>query len=120
MSLVPDAARAAVALACLALAGCGGSDSDDEDKQPAATLDPTAVRLVDCGDWQAADEGRRDEMVAALRRFAGGPSGSPAGHGTTLEDADAHQLFDSRCAPQYAAQFKLYKLYTRAAAFAPR
>jgi hypothetical protein len=50
----------------------------------------------------------------------GGPVGSPAGHGATLPDARAYELFQHYCAYGFASQFKLYKLYTRAAAFTPQ
>ena len=115
---------AAAVLIALGLPGCMGSGSDDGDGSPDAPMpSPTEVRLVDCEDWRAADEDRREVIVSALRTFAGGPSGSPAGHGATLDDADAHRLFDSYCAQDFATGFKLYKLYTRAASFgagAPR
>jgi hypothetical protein len=111
---------AAAVLIGLGLSGCMGSDSEDGGASAAPKPSPTEVRLVDCADWRAADAGRREAMVSALREFAGGVSGSPGGRGATLDDADAHRLFDSYCARDFAAQFKLYKLYTRAASFGAR
>jgi hypothetical protein len=55
--------------------------------------------------------------VRELRRFAERPVGSVAGHGSVLDDADAYRLFENTCSHYYARSFKLYKLYTRAAAF---
>ena len=52
-----------------------------------------------------------------LRDFAGGPTGSPAGHGNVLSDKRAYELLENWCANDFARGFKLYKLYTRAAAF---
>jgi hypothetical protein len=78
------------------------------------------VRLVDCADWRAADGEQRVAMIAALREFAGGPSGSPGGRGATLPDDDARRLFDNYCAESFATHFKLYKIYTRAASFGAR
>jgi hypothetical protein len=114
---MPARRATAAAVAALSLAGCGGSNGGDpaDERPPAAGA--TEVRLVDCADWRAADAGRRREIVAAVREFAGGESGSPGGHGATLDDAEAVRLFDSYCGQEFATGFKLYKLYTRAASF---
>jgi hypothetical protein len=112
-----DGAAVAV-LAGAALAGCMGSGSSERhapDDAGARIAEP--VRLVDCRDWKRADVRERYGTVAELRRFASGPSGSPAGRGRALEDDKAYQLFESYCANDFASHFKLYKLYTRAAAF---
>ena len=115
----PRAVCAVLALlAALTLAACNDGESDSNDQGSGASA--TEARLVDCADWRSADEGRRDDIVEALRRFAGGPSGSPAGRGATLGDDDARRLFDSYCAQEFATGFKLYKLYTRAASFGVR
>jgi hypothetical protein len=55
-------------------------------------------------------------MIRALRDFAGGPTGSPSGRGATLDDDKAYRLFQGNCEQDFARRFKLYKLYTRAAA----
>ena len=75
------------------------------------------TQLVKCADWSDADVRERYGTIAALREFAGGRTGSPAGRGATLEDDQAYELFDRWCEQSYARGFKLYKLYTRAAAF---
>jgi hypothetical protein len=108
----------AIGLLAVALAGCGGSDPEDDQAagRPAAPA-PVEVRLVDCTDWRTASADERSEVVAALREFAGGPVGSPAGYGATLPDGEARVLFDSHCAQRHARRFKLYKLYTRAASY---
>ena len=66
-----------------------------------------------------------DPSIAVLRvrgreikRFAGGPVGGQ-GHGAVLPDDRAYTLFQHYCSYGFASQFKLYKLYTRAAAFTP-
>lgn len=126
MSLVQDAGRAQVAarfggllLAGLLLAGCFGSAGGDAPQQgPAARL--VQVRLANCRDWRRAGVRERATTVAAVKQFAGGPSGSPGGHGATLPDDKAYELFDSYCRYRFARGFKLYKLYVRAADFAKR
>ena len=42
--------------------------------------------------------------------------GSPAGRGGVLDDDKAYDVLQTECGPDYARGFKLYKLYTRAAA----
>jgi hypothetical protein len=73
---------------------------------------------VDCTDWKRASLMQRYGTIKEIRDFAGGPVGSePGGHGATLPDDKAYKLFERSCAHYYARGFKLYKLYTRAAAF---
>jgi len=67
----------------------------------------------------AGTEAERDGSLIRLRRFAGSPVGSSAflKNGPVLTDQRARKLLNSFCARPYARAFKLYKLYTRAAAF---
>ena len=118
--MVHHAARAAVAgaLAALAISGCGGGDpaGGQPDLAGGARIgQPT--QLVQCADWKEADVRERYGTLEALRSFAGGRTGSPGGQGATLEDDEAYELFERWCAQSYAQGFRLYKLYTRAAAF---
>ena len=121
MHVVHHAARAAVALAALALPGCMGGTAEEGQ----AALDSGArigapTQLVRCADWSEANVRERYGTIDALRQFAGGPTGSPSGLGATLDDDEAYQLFERWCAESYAHGFRLYKLYTRAAAFGER
>ena len=116
----PRAAAGVAAALAITFGACGGSGSDEQAQKRAPAPNPTEVRLVDCADWRAADAGRREQIVAAVRTFAGGESGSPGGHGATLDDAEAARLFDNYCAQDFATRFKLYKLYARAASFGAR
>jgi hypothetical protein len=75
------------------------------------------VRLADCQAWRDASLRERHDALASLRAFAGDRTGSPAGHGRTLPDDTAYDVLERACEPGYASHFKLYKLYTRAAAF---
>lgn len=75
------------------------------------------IRLADCTDWRKADAAARLGTVGQIRDFAGGPVGSRGGRGATLPDERAYDLFQGYCENEFARAFKLYKLYTRAAAF---
>jgi hypothetical protein len=99
------------------LAGCLGSDDDQAPADAGARLGPP-IRLTDCTDWRQFSPRERSATIRALRAFSGGPTGSPAGRGTTLDDDAAYKLFDGYCEQSFARSFKLYKLYTRAASFA--
>jgi hypothetical protein len=118
--VVHHAARAAVAaaLSALALSACGGGDSaaGQADLGGGPRIG-APTQLVKCAHWQKADVRERYGTIELLRDFAGGPTGSPGGHGATIEDDEAYDLFERWCGRSYAAGFKLYKLYTRAAAF---
>lgn len=101
------------------LAGCSKSGGDAPVSGAGPGLD-VPLRLADCADWNGATVGQKLATVDRVQAFAGGPSGSPAGHGVTLPDDRAFNLFESYCSADFARAFKLYKLYTRAAAFTAR
>lgn len=111
----PLSAAAAIALLGAGLSGCSGSGGAPPEQGGARIGTP--VRLADCTDWRRADVRERFGTIRDLRDFAGGPVGSPAGHGATLDDDKAYKLFQNYCREDFALHFKLYKLYTRAAAF---
>jgi hypothetical protein len=111
---------AALALLCGAAgAGCSGSDPNSATPQVQGPHINVPLRLADCTDWEKSDVSQRLGTVGELRAFAGGPTGSPAGHGNTLDDKKAYDLMQGYCHNYFARGFKLYKLYTRAAAFSP-
>lgn len=115
--MVHHASRAQVATAILlacGLAACGGGDS----QAPVAGLG-APVRTANCGDWNKGSPRARRQTIEQVRAFAGGPVAG-GGHGNTLTDDEAYELFDKLCDPYYARGFKLYKLYTRSAAFSPQ
>jgi hypothetical protein len=105
---------AAIWLAAAALAGCGGGEPQQNVGGPDLGV---PVRLADCQDWRDATVSERLGTVHELRDFAGGPVGSSKlKHGPVLDDEKAYELLDHECATDYTSAFKLYKLYTRAAA----
>jgi hypothetical protein len=78
---------------------------------------------LNCTDWQEASEAEQDAMAAKLGGFAGGVVNvgvADIGHGATLTAEQAQRLYDGACAPAYASEFLLYKLYTFAGAFSGR
>jgi hypothetical protein len=128
VSLVRDAAKAwilsrsaalaAVAILTAALTGCSESGGDPPVSGAGPGID-VPLRLADCEDWNRASVAEKLATVDRVEAFAGGPSGSPAGHGTTITDDQAFHLFENYCSADFARAFKLYKLYTRASAFEP-
>jgi hypothetical protein len=108
------AAFAAVGAACAALlAGCGGEEGSAP--PPEAQPEGLSARVADCRDWNAASAEVRLATVESIREYAGGPT--TGGSGATLEDEEAYDLFEGWCSNDFARRFKLYKLYSRAAAF---
>ena len=108
----------ALGILAVGLAACGGSDSPAPPGDGSGPRVDAPLRLADCTDWKGADVSERIGTVRDLRAFAGGPTGSPAGHGAVLDDEQAYRLLQGYCENEFARAFKLYKLYTRAAAFA--
>jgi hypothetical protein len=118
--LVQHARRASLAaavVAALALPGCLGGSSSNPPKSAGVRLGQP-LTLADCRDWRRASPQEREGTVRDLRHFAGGPVGESSGRrGATLDDDKAYQALDNYCKADFARGFKLYKLYTRAAAF---
>jgi hypothetical protein len=101
-----------------ALAGCGDSSTSAEQAQEDFGVNLGApIQLANCEDWNAGNVDERLGTIRQIANFAGGPVGSPAGHGATVPEEDAYDLFERFCANDYARGFKLYKLYTRFSAF---
>jgi len=103
-----------MAAGALVLAGCGGGD------KPASKPPPIPLATFNCGQWTVARADIRQAVLNELHGFYGGPvSGHrrTKAYGTVLSDEHATKLFDGSCARRFAANFTLYKLYARAAAF---
>lgn len=127
MPLVHDAAPAAAvgrfataAIAALvataALAGCSESGGDPPVSGAGTGID-VPLRLADCSDWNSASVAEKLGTVDRIEAFAGGPTGSPNAYGKTLPREKGYDLLEGWCGNEFARSFKLYKLYTRAAAF---
>ena len=77
----------------------------------------SVASLVECRDWNEATPEQKLATIADVRsqvnRQDAGIS-APA-----LTDEEAQDVFDSTCEPEWAQGLRLYKLYARAASFAP-
>lgn len=111
--------RAAVAgaLSALTVAGCGQAHAEGE-TQPVGVGQERAgsvAALAQCSDWREGTEEERRATVADIQaqlNQAGADGPTP-----DLPEDEAYDLFERACANDYAAGFRLYKVYARAAAF---
>jgi hypothetical protein len=108
---------AAAVLTASALAGCGGSTSSDGSDAGIGGSLAAPINLADCTDWQQASVDERLGTIEQIREFVGGPVSGARGRGVVLDDEKAYDLFENYCENEFARGFKLYKLYSRAAAF---
>lgn len=77
----------------------------------------SVASLAQCSDWAAGD---RDQRIATLHDIRAQVNQTGAAEPTTdLSDEKAYAVLQRTCSQPYAAGFRLYKLYTRAAAFSP-
>jgi hypothetical protein len=103
-------------LLALVVAACGESSGDP----PPAGAGPNVgapINLADCTDWKQASVDQRLGTIEQLKNYVGAPVAGTGGSGGTLDDDKAYDLFENYCANEFARGFKLYKLYSRAAAF---
>ena len=117
-----QAVRLALSVAVVALvAGCGGGGGSTPAKTTAAKSGGITVihkdlgvdvRLADCTDWNKGDRTARLGTIHEIGTAVPGQA--------ELTDDQAYSLFENWCSHSYATAFKLYKLYTRAAAFTPQ
>jgi hypothetical protein len=100
----------------LVVAACGESSGDP----PPSGAGPNVgapINLADCTDWKQASVDQRLGTIEQLKSYLGAPVSGTGGSGGTLDDDKAYDLFENYCANEFARGFKLYKLYSRAAAF---
>jgi hypothetical protein len=105
------------ALLPVLFAGCS-SDAGHHPHQVAQLYDAT-VRTAKCADWVAAGTAERHKLVLGMRAFFGGRVDQPGQRGQVLANRRAGTLFDNYCAPPYAGNFSLYRIYGNSAGFAP-
>jgi hypothetical protein len=117
----PRASATALALVLIAgaLVGCGG-DATAQDPSVQGVGDQvggSVASLAQCRDWNAGSEAEKQATIADIRSSLTPQSQEESG--TSLSDERAYELFEHSCTEEFAQGFKLYKLYARAAAFAP-
>ena len=105
----------ALVAAVAVVAGCGG---EAEPANPVGEVRVgTVAPLAQCRDWLAADDEQRLATIADIRRQVN--TGDLEHENVELTDEQAASVFDGACANDFAAGFRLYKLYYRAAAYEP-
>lgn len=109
------AATFAAALA-VGVAACGSDDREEPGALGGPTLD-ASVELANCTNWNEGSVDERLGTIAQIENFVGGPVGTAGGTGATLDPDFAYDLMEESCAEEYARGFRLYKLYSRSAAF---
>ena len=117
----PRAPATALALVLIGAAfiGCGG-DATGTSPRRKPVGDPvggSVAALAQCRDWNAGTEAEKQATIADIRSSLTLQSQEESG--TALSDERAYELFEHACAEEFAQGLKLYKLYVRAAAFAP-
>lgn len=110
----------ALALAAAAgLGACGQSTAGTEDDETTAGVGQvragSVAPLAQCTDWNEGSEAEKLATVTEIKaqlNQAGADGPTP-----DLPDEEAYDFFERVCAQDYAAGFRLYKVYARAAAF---
>ena len=107
---------AAVVLGLLA----GGCGSDPEDAQPVGPVGEeragSVAQLAECSDWTAGDRAQREATVEVIKAAINLEDGT--GETPELSDEEAYRVIDTTCEQDFAASFRLYKVYARATSFA--
>lgn len=113
------AALVAAAAVTAAIAGCG----DDGTNLPTGSGTEgvgmvragSSAALAQCSDWLTGTDEQQQQTIDDIYNQlnqAGADGPTP-----DLPDDEARALFDRACTNDYAAGFRLYKLYARTAAF---
>jgi len=113
------AAAAALAAAGL-LAACGSDSAANGGEEVTGVGQEVAgsvAALAQCRDWV---EGNRAERLATIHDIREQLNQTGGGEPTSdLGDQQAYAVLQRACRQDFAAGFRLYKLYARAAAFQP-
>ena len=113
--------RALLIAACAAALAACGKAGNLTSHSASAKPPPIPLATFNCAQWSVSRADIQQTVLDELHGFYGGPvSGHrrTKAYGTVLSDGQARGLFASYCRRPYAANFTIYKLYARAAAFA--
>ena len=112
----PGPATQAQASRADAVVDVSGTEPIGDGATPVGEMTAGSVaQLVECRDWNGATGSQQLATIEDVRsqiNLADSGIDSPE-----LTDEEAQQLFDNACEPSWAAGFRLYKLYARAAGF---
>jgi len=115
---------AALAICTVGLGACGGEQGDDSARYlpgnpriGAGALSGAAQ--ADCRQWNDASYRQRQQVVEQLGRISN-RGNYPGQRGAKLPDDKAYDVLEGACKRDYAAHFRLSKLYSRALAFSDR
>jgi len=110
-------AIAAVVAQTVATAGCGADADSPEPVQPVGDERAGSVaQLAECSDWTAGSTEEREATVEVIKAAINLEDGT--GETPELSDEAAYRVIDATCAEDFAASFRLYKVYARATSFA--
>jgi hypothetical protein len=113
--LRPTAAKlTTLALALALLSGCGSASPESDDAEVGPVRAGSVASLAQCSDWVAGDREQRLATLHDVRAQVNQTGSEPT---TDLSDEQAYGVLQRTCSQPYASGFRLYKLYTRAAAF---
>jgi hypothetical protein len=115
------AARWALVAACgaaaIALAGCGGDGDGDAGAEALGEVRVGSVaQLAQCSDWNSGTEEEKLATLDDVKEQINLRDGT--GETPEIPDDAAIELLDNSCEPEFAAGFRLYKIYARATGFA--
>lgn len=107
---------AAGAIVAISASGSDGSKPEAPVYGVGQVRGTSVAALAQCSDWNEGTEAEKQATIDDIydqmnQENSGGPT-------PDLPDDEAYALFERSCAPPYAAGFRLYKLFIRAAAFA--
>ena len=88
-------------------------------KRPSGLAKNLDLQKYTCTEWKNAGEGEHRYVIYRLRQITGGQVTGKGfnGRGSVIPDDEAHRVFDTWCAHDYARGFLLYKLHGFASGF---
>lgn len=77
----------------------------------------SVAQFVNCANWNGATSHEKLATIADVRSQVS--RDEPGVEAPALTDDEAMRVFDDACRPEWAAGFRLYKIYAKAVGFAP-